>query len=123
MERKQQTGSPSRASAVGSAKEQVIAFIRDLPDDCTIEEIRHHLYVYSRAPEGLRAFEAGLLVMQNPPPGARDPAGRPEPEGPPEWKPGGEGPRPQALYRPDLTEEEILAWADAHRAREGQWPR
>src|SRR5207244_9005519 len=89
---------------MNDAKEQVIAFIRSLPDDCSIEDIRYHLYTYSRAEEGVRAFEAGLT-------GASGGGGGYH---------GGGGPR-----RPpgqDLTEKLILAWADAHRAREGEWP-
>src|SRR5206468_10135422 len=81
------------------------AFIRSLPDDCSIEEIRYHLYVYSRAEEGLDAFEAGLLGE----PGGGGGGGGG----------GGVNPRPR---RPRLTETVILAWADRHRARSGTWP-
>jgi hypothetical protein len=32
----------------GSAKERVEALLRTLPDDCSLEEIRYHLYVLGR---------------------------------------------------------------------------
>src|SRR5205085_11216269 len=84
---------------MSAIKDRVIAFIRSLPEDCSIEQILYHLYTYSRAEEGLRAYEEGEHTRKG--------------EG------GGGGGGPQ---RPDLTLETVLAWMDLHRAREGEWP-
>ena len=44
---------------MNAAKEGAIALIRSLPDDCTIEDIRHHLAVLREADEGFEAIEEG----------------------------------------------------------------
>jgi predicted transcriptional regulator len=45
-------------------KEEVIALIRGLPDDCSLEDIHYHLYVRAKIERGLRAIEDGHVVSQ-----------------------------------------------------------
>jgi hypothetical protein len=40
-------------------KESVIRLIESLPDDCTVEDIQHHLYVREKVLAGSRAIEEG----------------------------------------------------------------
>ena len=40
-------------------KEQVLEVVNSLPDNCTMEDIRYHLYLRRRMEEGLEAIEAG----------------------------------------------------------------
>jgi predicted transcriptional regulator len=45
-------------------KEKVIAMIRELPDDCTLEDIHYHLYVRAKVERGLKAIDEGRVVSQ-----------------------------------------------------------
>jgi hypothetical protein len=45
-------------------KEQAIRIINSLPDDCTIEDIQYHLYVYERVERGIIAIDNGKVVSQ-----------------------------------------------------------
>jgi hypothetical protein len=47
---------------MNSVKEKVIEWIRSLPDDCTLDDIRHHLYFREQVEEGLRALEEGRVI-------------------------------------------------------------
>ena len=38
--------------------------IKELPDDCTIEDIQYHLYVLEKVERGIRAIDEGLIVPQ-----------------------------------------------------------
>jgi hypothetical protein len=104
-------------------KELLIDFIGRLPDELTLEEIRRLLYFYMRAPEGLHAFEAGLLRLNQPPlsAGAAESNASERANETPQWKPEGRQ-APYRGYKPDLHEEEILAWAGHHRQVTGGWP-
>jgi hypothetical protein len=42
-----------------STREAVIEMIRRMPDDVTMEEIMHALYVRQRIEEGIRELDAG----------------------------------------------------------------
>ena len=45
-------------------KEDVIALIRELPDDCSLEDIHYHLYVRAKVERGIRAIDEGRVVSQ-----------------------------------------------------------
>ena len=40
-------------------KQQVLNVVSSLPDDCTMEDIRYHLYLRRKVEEGIRAADAG----------------------------------------------------------------
>jgi hypothetical protein len=42
-----------------SVKQQVLAVLKSLPDDCTIDDIRYHLYLRRKVEEGLQAADTG----------------------------------------------------------------
>lgn len=42
---------------MSTVKESVIQLVQSLPDDCTIEDIQHHLYVREKALAGSRAID------------------------------------------------------------------
>ncbi|MBI3464825.1 MAG: hypothetical protein HY000_17490 [Planctomycetes bacterium] len=42
-------------------KEAVIRLIESLPDDCTVEDIQHHLYVREKVLAGSRAIDEGRV--------------------------------------------------------------
>lgn len=46
-------------------KEHAINIIKSLPDDCTIDDIQYHLYVYERVERGIRAIDDGKVVSQD----------------------------------------------------------
>jgi len=43
-------------------KEAVIKMIQSLPDDCTLADIRYHLYVREKVERGLKAIEDGEVI-------------------------------------------------------------
>lgn len=45
-----------------SVKEAVIAMLRQLPDDITLEDIQYHLYVRQMVEEGIKDVEAGRVI-------------------------------------------------------------
>ena len=47
-----------------SAKEEVIRFIRGLPDDTTLEDIQYHLYVQQKVKRGIQDVEDGRVYSQ-----------------------------------------------------------
>lgn len=47
---------------MGRIKEQAIAMIQSLPDDCTYEDILYHLYVCEKIDQGLQDAEEGRVV-------------------------------------------------------------
>lgn len=49
---------------MSALKQQVIDFIRTLPDDCTLEDILYHLYVREKVERGIRAVEEGRTIPQ-----------------------------------------------------------
>ncbi len=52
-----------------NVKENIISFLRTLPDDVTIEDIMYHLYVRKKIQRGLEDVKEGRTVsheeMQN----------------------------------------------------------
>jgi hypothetical protein len=38
-------------------KEKAIEWIRELPDDCTLDDIRYHLYLHEWVEEGTKDIE------------------------------------------------------------------
>jgi hypothetical protein len=42
-----------------SAKSEVEALLRQLPEDCTFEDIQYHLYVIEKVRKGLQAADEG----------------------------------------------------------------
>jgi len=49
---------------MSAIKDGVIRLIQSLPDDCSIEDIQHHLCVQQKVEHGLAAIEAGQFVSQ-----------------------------------------------------------
>jgi predicted transcriptional regulator len=45
-------------------KNQAINIIKSLPDDCTVEDIQYHLYVYEKVQRGEGAIDEGKVVPQ-----------------------------------------------------------
>jgi hypothetical protein len=42
---------------MSSVKESVIRLVESLPDDCTVEDIQHHLYARQKVLTGSRAID------------------------------------------------------------------
>ncbi len=40
-----------------SAKDEIAALLRRLPDDCSFEDVQYHLYVLAKVREGLAAAD------------------------------------------------------------------
>jgi predicted transcriptional regulator len=49
---------------MSTVKEEAIAVIRSLPDDCSYEDIQYHLYVRAKVERGIRDVEAGRVVSR-----------------------------------------------------------
>jgi hypothetical protein len=47
-----------------TAKEHVIAVLKEIPDDCTMGDLLYHLYVSYRVGSGLKDIEEGRVVPQ-----------------------------------------------------------
>lgn len=47
-----------------SVKEAVRAMVDKLPEDCTIEDVKYHLYVLENIRKGIEQIERGELVSQ-----------------------------------------------------------
>jgi hypothetical protein len=47
---------------MSKTKEDVIGWIRELPDDCTAEDILYRLYVRVKVQEGVNALDQGRVV-------------------------------------------------------------
>ena len=45
-------------------KDEVIAMVQALPDDCTLEDIQYHLYICQKVERGLKDAEEGQVVSQ-----------------------------------------------------------
>jgi hypothetical protein len=46
-------------------KNQAIDLIKSLPEDCTLEDIQHHLYVCEKVRRGIQAVDDGRVVSQD----------------------------------------------------------
>ena len=49
---------------MASAKQAVLEMIQRLPDDASLEDIQHHLYVLQKIERGLKDVEAGRVITQ-----------------------------------------------------------
>jgi len=50
---------------ISTAKQQVERLLRDLPDDCSVEDVQYHLYVIEKINNRLRKAEAGEFIPHN----------------------------------------------------------
>ncbi len=46
---------------MSALKQSVIKLVESLPDDCTIEDIQHHLYVREKVLRGSQAIDEGRV--------------------------------------------------------------
>jgi predicted transcriptional regulator len=53
------------SAAMHTAKETVRRLLDDLPDNASLEDIQHHIYVREKIERGLRDVEAGRVVDQD----------------------------------------------------------
>ncbi len=49
---------------MSTAKEKVQALLRNLPDDCSLEDIQYHLYVIEKVNNGLESAVSEGTVSQ-----------------------------------------------------------
>ena len=49
---------------MSTTKEEVIALISSLPDDCTMDDIHYHLYVREKVQRGIEDVDEGKTVSQ-----------------------------------------------------------
>jgi predicted transcriptional regulator len=45
-------------------KAKVIEWIQSLPDDCTLEDLKYHLYVRDAVEQGLQDIKEGRILSQ-----------------------------------------------------------
>lgn len=50
---------------MNTAKDEVQALLKKLPDDCTLEDIQYHLYVVEKISKGLQRAEAEGTIAQD----------------------------------------------------------
>ena len=48
-----------------TAKQEVQELLDELPDDATLEDIQHHLYVKQKIAQGLADVAAGRILSQD----------------------------------------------------------
>ena len=46
------------------AKQEVRKLLKNLPDDCTLEDIQYHLYVLQKIERGLKDIKEGRVYTQ-----------------------------------------------------------
>ena len=49
---------------MGTAKEEVEALLKNLPDNCSLEDIQYHLYVIEKVRHGLEAADTQGTITQ-----------------------------------------------------------
>ncbi len=49
---------------MGKPKQEVIEIIRQLPDDCSFEDIQYHIYVREKVERGLRDLKSRRVLSQ-----------------------------------------------------------
>jgi hypothetical protein len=49
---------------MSTAKDEVEALLKNLPDDCSIEDIQYHLYVIEKVRHGLEAADTQGIITQ-----------------------------------------------------------
>lgn len=47
-----------------SVKQEVSKLLKNLPDNCTLEDIQYHLYVLQKIERGLKDVEEGRVYTQ-----------------------------------------------------------
>ncbi|MBK1654783.1 hypothetical protein CKO29_08715 [Allochromatium vinosum] len=55
----------ARTPATRNAKQAVTELLRQLPDDCTLEDIQYHLYVMAKAERGREDIAQGRGYLNN----------------------------------------------------------
>lgn len=55
----------ARISTSRNAKQAVTELLRQLPDDCTLEDIQYHLYVMEKAERGREDIAQGRGYLNN----------------------------------------------------------
>jgi len=55
----------AKASKAKTIKEEVIRGIKDLPDNCSLEDIQYYLYVREKIGEGLTDAEQGNVISHD----------------------------------------------------------
>lgn len=45
-------------------KQEVVALLDRLPEDCSLEDVQYHLYVLQKIEHGLQDVHAGRLITQ-----------------------------------------------------------
>lgn len=51
---------------MGTAKEDVLSLLKNLPDECTLEDVQYHLYVVEKIQSGIaRADTEGTLNQED----------------------------------------------------------
>ena len=51
---------------MSTAKDEVEALLRKLPDDCSLEDIQYHLYVIEKIHRGIeRAEKEGIVTQED----------------------------------------------------------
>ena len=55
----------ARTPATRNAKQAVTELLRQLPDDCTLEDIQYHLYVMEKAERGREDIAQGRGYLNN----------------------------------------------------------
>ncbi|MBI4470744.1 MAG: hypothetical protein HY650_15630 [Acidobacteria bacterium] len=49
---------------MGTVKQDLVALVQQLPDDCPLEDVQYHLYILEKIRRGLEDFEAGRVATQ-----------------------------------------------------------
>lgn len=49
---------------INTAKKEVESLLKQLPDDCSLEDIQHHLYVIEKIQRGIETAETKGVVSQ-----------------------------------------------------------
>jgi hypothetical protein len=48
-----------------SVKDNVLRMIQELPDDCSLEDVKYRIYLLERVGEGLTNIDAGRVMTQD----------------------------------------------------------
>lgn len=59
------TAPTARTPTTRTAKQAVTELLRQLPDDCTLEDIQYHLYVMEKAERGREDIAQGRGYLNN----------------------------------------------------------
>lgn len=50
---------------MGTTKDEVQELLRNLPDDCTLEDVQYHLYILEKIRRGTEDADAGRTLTQD----------------------------------------------------------